>query len=247
TLRAILKLWLGEHSGVFSAGNGPAMRSPLIGVCYGAEPQKLLALVRASTRLTHTDPKAEFGALAIAVAAYMASSHTQVTPSAYYLKVQEYVQDDAFLQLLNRVCNSVDRGESSAQFAAQALGLDQGISGYMYHTVPVVIHGWLSYQQDYQTAIKQMIRLGGDTDTTAAILGAILGAQVGKPGIPQPWLTHLAEWPRTVTWMEQLAQRLAAGTPQTALPVSVMGLMARNGIFMGIILLHGLRRLLPPY
>ena len=61
TLKAILKLWLGfkpEHSGIFSAGNGPAMRSAIIGVCYGNDSQKLRELVKASTRLTHTDPKA---------------------------------------------------------------------------------------------------------------------------------------------------------------------------------------------
>ncbi|HEY9649274.1 MAG TPA: ADP-ribosylglycohydrolase family protein, partial [Coleofasciculaceae cyanobacterium] len=68
TLKAIVKLWLGfkpPQSGIFSAGNGPAMRSAIIGVCYGHNPQKLRELVRASTWLTHTDPKAEFGALAV--------------------------------------------------------------------------------------------------------------------------------------------------------------------------------------
>ena len=37
TLRATVKLWLGvppDRSGVWSAGNGPAMRSALLGVCY---------------------------------------------------------------------------------------------------------------------------------------------------------------------------------------------------------------------
>lgn len=61
TLRGLLKLWLGfspESSGVFSAGNGPAMRSALIGVCYGEDMERMRRLVRISTRLTHTDPKA---------------------------------------------------------------------------------------------------------------------------------------------------------------------------------------------
>src|SRR5262249_38435127 len=40
TLRATIKLCVGvgpQRSGVFSAGNGPAMRSALIGVCYGQD------------------------------------------------------------------------------------------------------------------------------------------------------------------------------------------------------------------
>src|SRR5437867_2525490 len=41
TLRAALKLWLGfspDRSGVFSAGNGPAMRSAILGAYYADEP-----------------------------------------------------------------------------------------------------------------------------------------------------------------------------------------------------------------
>lgn len=72
TLRSVLKLWLGfppSRSGVWSAGNGPAMRAAILGVAFGREPDRLRELVRRSTHLTHTDPKAEAGALAIAFAA----------------------------------------------------------------------------------------------------------------------------------------------------------------------------------
>ena len=61
TLRATIKLCIGvgpQHSGVFSAGNGPAMRSALIGVCYGQDQMRMRRLVSISTRITHTDPKA---------------------------------------------------------------------------------------------------------------------------------------------------------------------------------------------
>ena len=71
TLRAFLKLWLGfsaANSGVFSAGNGPAMRSSIIGAAYGDDESRLKNLVRISTRVTHADPKAECGALAVAFA-----------------------------------------------------------------------------------------------------------------------------------------------------------------------------------
>ena len=72
TLRAILKLWMGfppSRSGVYSAGNGPAMRSALLGAYFFDEPAKRRQFVSAATRLTHTDPKAETAALAVAEAA----------------------------------------------------------------------------------------------------------------------------------------------------------------------------------
>jgi ADP-ribosyl-[dinitrogen reductase] hydrolase len=76
TIKACAKLWLGwspERSGVFSAGNGPAMRSPILGVCLGGDRDLLVQFNRASTRMTHTDPKAEWGSLAVAWAAHRAA------------------------------------------------------------------------------------------------------------------------------------------------------------------------------
>jgi len=62
TLRAIVKLWLfipPRWSGVHSAGNGPSMRCAILGIAYAGQPARMRAMVRAATRITHTDSKAE--------------------------------------------------------------------------------------------------------------------------------------------------------------------------------------------
>lgn len=65
TLKACLRIWLGfKNPGVFSAGNGAAMRAPILGA-LGASRE----LVDASSQLTHTDPRASYGAWAVAQAA----------------------------------------------------------------------------------------------------------------------------------------------------------------------------------
>ena len=72
TLRAGFRLCLGfgpHPYGFYSAGNGPAMRSAVIGVCYGHDLTRLRKLVAVSTRMTHMDPKAEWAALSMAIAA----------------------------------------------------------------------------------------------------------------------------------------------------------------------------------
>lgn len=257
TLRAVLKLWLGfpsHRSGVLSAGNGPAMRSAILEVCYGHDTKQLRELVRVSTRMTHTDPKAEFGALAVALAAFMAGrgSEKEVAPNEYYHTVQRVLGTDEndFLHIIQRTVTSVEARQSTESFAGK-LGLSEGISGYVYHTVPVVLHAWLRHQGDYRSAIIDIVRCGGDTDTTAAIVGGIIGARVGTSGIPQEWIGGLWEWPRSVRWMEQVGKRLAEvcsqGTRGGAVPVPVYGLLARNFVFMLVVLFHGFRRLLPPY
>lgn len=253
TLRAILKLWIGfgpTRSGVFSAGNGPAMRSPLLGAAIDDLPT-LARFVRASTQLTHTDPKAYRGALATAVAAWCSRRgiHQGVDFLRHYRSVAAD-HDDEFDTLLERVVASVDTGESTAEYA-ETLGCHRGVSGYVYRTVPVALHAWLRDPQDYRSAVMTVIRCGGDTDTTAAIVGAIIGTGVGLEGIPAAWVHGLWEWPLTVAGMKRLAQTTAqvvqSNTPAAA-PRVVPGLQwIRNVLFFGIVLAHIARRSLPPY
>jgi len=259
TLIASARLLVGvplSRSGVFSAGNGPAMRSAILGVCFGNDPARLRALVRAGTRITHTDPKAEVGALAVALAAHR-SAHGDASPGGYLDALRDLLDgsDGAAVGTLSALAEgaaeSVARGESTETFAADGLGLARGVSGYVFDTVPVALHAWLRHPDDFGAAVRAVLRCGGDTDTTAAIVGGIVGAGVGKPGIPPEWLDGLCEWPRTVPWMERLGRRLGAvvetGQPGEALTLPRIGLAARNAVFLTVALAHGLRRLLPPY
>jgi len=256
TLRATLKLWLGfspGRSGVFSAGNGPAMRSPIIGACCGHDSDTMRAFVHASTRLTHTDPKAEYGAVAVALAAHLAArSETGIPPPQYASALRALLdaEADEFLALIDRVVESVLVGNTTQAFAEE-LGLADGVGGYIYHTVPVVLHCWLRHQTDFRAGILEIVRCGGDTDTTAAILGGIIGARAGREGIPREWIDGLWEWPRTVAWMQRLGESLAEactdGAPHRSPKLSGLGLMLRNVFFLLVVLAHGLRRIFPPY
>jgi ADP-ribosylglycohydrolase len=256
TLRSILKLWLGfppNKSGVYSAGNGPAMRSAIIGVCYGADESKLKELVAASTAVTHTDPKAYWGALAVALAAHESCASRQIDGIKYYHRLANILATEnaeEFLSLIDRAVTSVTQGRSTQEFV-DSLNLKKGITGYTYHTVPAVIHAWLLNPRSFKNAVMEIIECGGDTDTTAAILGGIVGAGVSQDGIPQVWIDGLWEWPRTVKWMRLLGGQLQdmIVSEQTAKPASLpfAGNVLRNLLFTLIILLHAFRRLLPPY
>ena len=68
------------------------------------------------------------------------------------------------------------------------MGLSRGVTGFVCHTVPICIHAWLSHPGDYRSAVESVIRCGGDADTTAAITGGIVGAAVGRAGIPDEWV-----------------------------------------------------------
>jgi ADP-ribosyl-[dinitrogen reductase] hydrolase len=255
TARSILKLWLGfppYRSGVWSAGNGPAMRSAILGLYAGNDDDLLLRLVRASTVLTHRDPAAEHGALAVALAArYGAMRGAEGTrPAEFLAHLEQYLKNAPLMGLLAQAGEHLQRGDDVTEYAA-SLGLRKGVSGYINHTVPVALYCWLRWPGDCRTAVEAAVLLGGDTDTTGAIVGALMGATLGAGAITAGWLDGLAEWPRTTQWMRTLGHRLAeqkthAGT-EGQLPLFWPGVLLRNVFFLGVVLVHVLRRWLPPY
>ena len=250
TGRAIFKLWFGfrpDNAGVFSAGNGLAMRSAIIGAAV-VDPKSCRELVRASTRITHSDPKAEDGAQVVALATQIACEPTPISPAEFLDRLPVVVDPASELyERLNKVVDSVTRDEKTTSFAAE-MGQEKGVTGYVLDTVPVAIHAYLSHQRDFEEAITAVINCGGDTDTTAAIVGGIVGAAAGEQGIPHYLCENLMEWPRSVVWMRKLGGMLARAEGVAQPPrLFVPAILLRNLFFLIVVLLHGLRRLLPPY
>lgn len=254
TLRSGVRLLAGADpscSGVFSADNGPAMRAPVIGVAWGHDAATMRRLIRASTRLTHTDPKAEWGALAVALAASMACrTRRDLQPSEYSAALADLLPPEECLSLVAAACESASRGENAAAFCDGA-GMPHGVSGYTYQTVPAVIQTWLRHQTDVRAGILEIIRCGGDTDTTSAILGGIVGARVGRDGIPPDWPARIFDPAYPPAALDALAWQLAevsnSGIAQCARARGPLPLLGRNAILLALVIAHGLRRLLPPY
>jgi ADP-ribosylglycohydrolase len=254
TLRACLKLWLfipPKNSGVFSAGNGPAMRSAIIGV-YASDDKALRAeLVQISTRITHTDPKAFKGAMIVAEMAARNTEGDPINTDNCLAGLSEIIDDDKELEaLLGKAIASAKAQQSAEEFCLQE-NQAKGVGGYIFHTLPVVVQIVLRHNDNYEEAISEAVRCGGDTDTVAAIIGGIVGANVGKQGIPQDWLDNLKDWPRDKTYIRLLGEELAMvkhlkkiGRSQW---MDFVRLLLRNAFFMIWVLAHGFRRLLPPY
>lgn len=257
TLRAILKLWLGfppNHSGVYSAGNGPAMRVAAIGAFFAHHPQRRAAYVAVSTRITHTDPKALTGATAIAeLAAWIVRDRLTGRPSlaTFIALLRRCGPDDAEWQTLVDAIEQAARENRTVAELAEKMGLAQGVTGYIYHTVPIAVYAWFQHDGDYRPTLTAVLNCGGDTDTVGAIAGALAGATVGESGIPEEWKAGVTDWPCSLTWLRALADRLATvtrtGQPSAPLRYFWPAIPARNLVFLLIVLAHGFRRLLPPY
>lgn len=66
-----------------------------------------------------------------------------------------------------------------------------GISPYVMSSVAWALYAAAVYPNDFMKAIMLAIHPGGDVDTTAAMTGAIVGANVGLQGIPEEIATKV--------------------------------------------------------
>jgi ADP-ribosylglycohydrolase len=69
----------------------------------------------------------------------------------------------------------------------------QGISAFVTPSVLWSLYAFLRSPDDYWETICTAIGVGGDTDTMAAIAGAISGARLGVAALPQELLSHLTD------------------------------------------------------
>ncbi|MFZ2277603.1 MAG: ADP-ribosylglycohydrolase family protein [Prosthecobacter sp.] len=246
TARAILRLWIGfpaAKAGVHSAGNGAAMRSVIMGVVFGDDAAKRQAFTLAACRLTHTDPRAEESALLVAEAASMAAQHLSSHEALPVL--EKLIVSDEMKSRFAALKTALSTQKSVLEYAVD-IGCGYGVSGFAPNTVAVALFAWLRHRGDFETAVRSVIQCGGDTDTVAAITGAICGAETGEAGIPRAWIDAIFEWPRSVNYIRRVAQALVSGNrraPRYFWPAVLL----RNLFFLVIVILHGFRRMLPPY
>ncbi|YCM46198.1 ADP-ribosylglycohydrolase family protein [Verrucomicrobiaceae bacterium 227] len=252
TARAIVKLWLSfppSRSGVFSAGNGSAMRTAPIAAMFPDDPERRRIFTEAQTRITHSDPKAFIGTLAITeLTALLLKSDSPPSQDRVMETLVEVSSDKEWVSILEEIKTIAHQNGSIADLLEQIGGNPKkGISGYLYQTVPAVILAGLRNEWDFKPTITELIEAGGDTDTTAAIAGALCGAFEGPQSIPSPWISGIKEWPTKVSRLSSLANALHQRTPHHIRPRWSPLLVIRNMTFLIIVLIHAFGRLLPRF
>jgi ADP-ribosylglycohydrolase len=247
TLRSIVRLWFGvpfSKSGVYSAGNGAAMRSAIIGLVHSNNSELRKQFTTASTRITHSDPKAEYGAQAVAgISSYVTRNGSKPTVVELEKILPESGEGGEWFEAVRRTITPCRSGKIEAAITPR--GLEQGISGYILHTLPIAVAAWYIHFGDFRETIETVIQLGGDTDTLAAIAGSLAGITCAKKNIPEEWITGIIDRPHSVRYIEKIAEDLETGQATNA-GFSWL-LIPRGMLFTIIVLGHGFRRLLPPY
>jgi ADP-ribosylglycohydrolase len=178
-----------------SFGNGSAMRiAPLAG--YFAEDDFSVVAEQAalSAAVTHAHPEGIAGGIAAAVAgAYAWKNRDRPSDPAVKCGLFDAV-------LAHTPPGDVRKGiehavvvtpELSIEAASRLLG--NGVRISCQDTVPFCVWVAARHLDDYQAAVVNTIRAGGDIDTNAAIVGGIVALATGRDGIPADWLRDREE------------------------------------------------------
>ncbi|TNC49317.1 hypothetical protein FHG66_11325 [Rubellimicrobium rubrum] len=158
-----------------SQANGALMRVSPIGVACAGDPARAAAWARADAALTHPHPVcvAASSAFAAAIAAGVAGADPATMWAVAHAQAGEGAGADEVRSCL------VEAREAGPQDATRK-------AGWVLIALSNAAHRlWTG--QGLEAALVETVGMGGDTDTNAAICGALLGATQGREAVPMTW------------------------------------------------------------
>jgi ADP-ribosyl-[dinitrogen reductase] hydrolase len=151
-----------------------------LGLAYAGRPDDLYEAAPALSGLTHADERCRTACLAVtlAAAALVRGEHP------------ESAVRDALAAVDGR------EGAEELEYLVGAAGIERPIDGpdqgFVFFTAGVALR-LAGEARPFEPGLRSVVALGGDTDTNAAVAGALLGALHGTDTMPAAWCDRLAE------------------------------------------------------
>ena len=173
------------------APNGGVMRCAPVALARFRQPELLVGDSAATCVVTHYAPTSQWSCIIINatialllrgtepdLSALMASASEDECPDLLGAALRDGIPSEILASIVNREPVIED---------CSWLRTDQRLIG---HTLIALQGGlWAAVTPlDFETALRQVVEAGGDTDTNGAVAGAVLGARYGASAIPLRWL-----------------------------------------------------------
>jgi len=196
TIRQIAKgKDLGEAGSPSNDLAGAARIAPLL-YCYRNDLDSLVRAARAQTKMTHTDPatidSAEFFARVTFKTLGGASPTVAIREVA-----KEHFADSTISEWVQ---DGIDSRDMESVAAVGKLGQ----SCHTPDAFPSVVHLIVKYERNLQEALIQSVMAGGDSAARGMIVGMVLGAHLGKGGLPEEWIAGLKKGEEIRSLLDQL-------------------------------------------
>jgi ADP-ribosyl-[dinitrogen reductase] hydrolase len=164
-----------QQTGGRSAGNGSLMRCAPVALYRCQDLGRLIADSVDSSRVTHWDDLACYGAAALNLVI------------AELLQGRRHGAVEVAIEALSGLAPAVT--ERLAR-VGEKRSADLEPTGFVLDTLEAAVWCWQS-ANSFEEALIAAINLGGDADTIGAVCGALAGADLGLASIPSRWLETL--------------------------------------------------------
>jgi poly(ADP-ribose) glycohydrolase ARH3 len=174
------------------------MRVAPVGLFFAADQAKLWEQARLSALPTHVHPHGVEGAQLLALAVAGCSRTERFDRAEFFaplLAASRSAEYRAKLEMAAQVRSAEDLAR-----------LGNGIEAL--ESVPTAVAAFALAPHSYEEVIASAIFLGGDTDTIAAMAGALSGAFLGAQRLPQGLVGLLEDSPKGRRYLVELAGRL---------------------------------------
>jgi ADP-ribosylglycohydrolase len=149
------------------------MRVSPIGVWAAGDPARAAATARADSQLTHPNP-----VCVEACAAYAAAIAVGVAGEGTADERRRAMREAALAHCSGRVREAIERNAPPEDFFTRMGSVVLALQNAFFHLG----------NSGFEESLIATVSAGGDTDTNAAICGALLGAALGRGAIPPRWV-----------------------------------------------------------
>lgn len=185
TAQAISYLKLGaswQESGLTGeaiGGNGTAMRAAPLGLVYRNDSHKMFEVAFKDASITHNSLEPKIGSVAVAYG--IGCLARGLEKEILLASVADAMAESVVAEKLDLALYLLEEGVEHKEALAQLHSI-----GYVPTTVATAFY-CIEATDNFKDALLMCIKAGGDTDTTAAICGALAGTLYGLEGIPQEY------------------------------------------------------------
>jgi ADP-ribosyl-[dinitrogen reductase] hydrolase len=185
-------------------GCGTAMRAVPLGAFFRTE-QEIFKAATEDAYLTHASVEAAAGSFAVAwlVRCQIDSpcSNTHETVYRVMLALERHFPYTRVLAAIDLALTVAEAGSKSTRYLRPSSDVASGVgSAFAFFAL-------VDDRERAMHALRRAIHLGGDTDTRAAIVGALLGARWGKDVFPYTLVSGVERSVELLKLDEQLVRR----------------------------------------
>jgi poly(ADP-ribose) glycohydrolase ARH3 len=181
-----------------SFGNGAAMRVAPVGLYFHHDLSHVAEQAVVSARPTHRHSLGVEGARLMALATALAVRGPPLDRRGFYWELARDCREEEFRWQL--------RAARHLRFGDSLAFLGNGLPAH--RSVVTAVACFTTCPTSFERCVESAISLGDDTDTLAAMAGALSGAYLGICGVPSRFADALESGPKGGGYVRRLAEAL---------------------------------------